>query len=220
MTHPSGATRRLAFTLAGSYLAVAGGLGTLLLLTTNKAPHRPQEAAQPAPVVIVTEPPTTSTTTWTTRSSTTTTTTSESVQKVAGQAGMSTAIPPGWSVHTCQSGNGCEQSDDPTDSGRFLRFGGSPSPAGDLTSVQAKYEQDFGRNRTGYQRFTLQPGSFHGYPSVEWEFEWTSSGVRRHVHVLYWRAGGADNFVYASSTVDGWATTSGIYDDMVTYATP
>lgn len=224
--HPSGAAgpRQLALMLSAGYLVVAGALGAILLVTSAE----PAGSGEPSPgaVQLQTPEPTRTTSRPPTRtiSSTPTTRTSPpnapaGFQRVITQAGMTTVIPEGWEVVPCASGNGCEQSTDPTNTNRFLRFGGSPSPAGDLLTVQGTYERQFSQ-RTGYQRLRFESGSYHGHASVEWEFEWTSSGVRRHVRVLYWRAEGDDNLVYASSTADSWAQMLPIYQAMTDNSTP
>jgi hypothetical protein len=138
---------------------------------------------------------------------------------VIAKAGMTTVVPGDWAVITCASGNGCEQSNDPTDPQRFLRFGGSPSPAQPLAETQADYERQFAK-RPGYRQLRLQPSDYHGHPAVEWEFELTISGVRKHIRVMYWRAAGNDNFVYASSTTDRWSQTLPIYQAMLADSTP
>jgi hypothetical protein len=233
--HPSGATgpRRLALVLSGGYLFVAGALGAVLLVTSGEdaAPAsfpaadttgdwQPGDYQAGLGSELTTSTTRTATSTTTTSTSTATTSTEPSgFQQVVSQAGMSTVVPAGWPVRSCASGNGCEQSDDPADSDRFLRFGGSPAPTVDLAVQQTSYERDFAK-RPGYRRLVFQPGFHHGSPSVDWEFEWTSNGVRRHVHAMYWRANGDDNFVYASSTADRWAETADIYQAMLTTSTP
>lgn len=228
--HPSRATepRRLALKLAATYLAVCGVLGAILLLTSREgqAPVAGQPTSMPdvqvdsEPVWTTTsQPPRTSRTTTTTTTTTTTSSQTAGFQRVTTKAGMTTVVPSGWTVVDCASGNGCEQSNDPTDPERFLRFGGSPSPAESLAQTQGAYEKQFAK-RAGYRQLRLQPGDYHGYPSVEWEFELTGSGVPRHVRVMYWRAAGNDNFVYASSTTDRWPDTSQIYQAMLADSTP
>jgi hypothetical protein len=226
-SHPSGATepRRLALKLAATYLAVTGVLGAILLVTSREAPVAGSPPARQPDVQIDSQPvwTTTSTAPRTSRTTTTTTTTTSSLtpgfQRVNAKAGMTTVVPSGWTVVDCASANGCEQSNDPADSERFLRFGGSPSPAQPLAETQGDYEKQFAK-RAGYRQLRLQPGDYHGYPAVEWEFELTASGVRRHVRVMYWRAAGDDNFVYASSTADKWPQTSQIYQAMLADSTP
>jgi hypothetical protein len=226
-SHPSRATepRRLALKLAATYLAVTGVLGAILLLTSRETTvsstpaRQPEAQAVPQPVWTTSPPPWTPATTTTTTTTTTTSSETLGFRRVITKAGMTTVVPSEWSVADCTSGNGCEQSNDPADSERFLRFGGSPSPAQPLAETQGDYEKQFAK-RAGYQQLRLQPGEYHGYPAVEWEFELTVSGVRKHIRVTYWRAAGNDNFVYASSTVDGWPRTLPIYQAMLADSTP
>jgi hypothetical protein len=226
--HPSGATgpRKLALTLSSAYLVIAAAIGTVLLVTAGDG-----DPASPEPSTTVGAgqweqlPPGSdlnlgrTTTTTATTTTTTSTTTAVGYDQVQTRAGMSTVVPAGWSVAPCASGNGCEQSNDPSDTTRFLRFGGSPSPIKSLSDTQTSYERDFAK-RTGYQRLTFESGSLRGYASVAWEFEWDSGGNRRHVQVMYWRANGYDYFVYASSTVDKWVATGDIFQNMLSYSTP
>jgi len=206
---------------------VAGAFGTILLLTTGS-----EETGSATPVIRTTIEPAWETTTTSstqptstrptsTRPATTTTSVSapDGYRRVVTNAGMTTMIPDGWPVVPCSSGNGCEQATDPVDTERFLRFGGSPSPSGSLESTQSTYERQFSQ-RPGYQQLRFETGSYHGFPSVEWEFEWNNSGVRRHVRVLYWRADGDDNIAYASSTADSWEQTLPLYQTMISHSTP
>ncbi|MET0136056.1 MAG: hypothetical protein ABW215_20940 [Kibdelosporangium sp.] len=213
--------------LSAGYLVIAGALGTILLMTASTETDPVQGGnAQQIPLdftpTVTRTPARTSSPPSTTPTTTRTTSASalpQGFRRVSTQAGMTTVIPAGWQVVPCASGNGCEQSTDPADSERFLRFGGSPSPPTDLLSGQTTYEQQFSQ-RTGYQRLRFESGSYHGFPSVEWEFEWVSAGVRRHVRVLYWRAAGDDNLVYASSTSDRWPQTQPVYQAMIANSTP
>jgi hypothetical protein len=210
--------------LSAGYLVVAGALGAILLVTSAE----PAGGGEP-PGAVELQTPTPTRTTSQPRTSrppsrTTTTTTSPAsaptgFRRVVTQAGMTTVVPEGWPVGRCASQNGCEQSTDPANANRFLRFGGSPSPPGDLFTVQGNYERQFSQ-RTGYQRIRFESTSHHGHASVDWEFEWISSGVRRHVRVLYWRAEGDDNLVYASSTADTWDQMLPIYQAMTENSTP
>jgi hypothetical protein len=216
-SHPSGRTS-LALALSAGYLVVAGAFGTILLTTGSK------ETGSATPVIQTTiEPAWETTTTTSAPPSRSRTTTSSSApagyRRVLTQAGMTTMIPEGWPVVPCSSGNGCEQATDPVDTERFLRFGASPSPSASLESTQSTYERQFSQ-RSGYRQIRFETGSYHGFPSVEWEFEWTSSGVRRHVRVMYWRADGNDNIAYASSTANRWDQTLPLYQNMISYSTP
>jgi hypothetical protein len=136
-------------------------------------------------------------------------------QRVISDSGMSTIVPKDWSVEPCVSGNGCEQADDPADSSRFIRFGGSPAPTRSLIETLIDYEEQFAANSPGYHRIYLQSGAYEGHESMEWEFEWDSGGTRRHGRGTYWRANGMDNFVYVSSPTSTWTTTVGYYMDIL-----
>jgi hypothetical protein len=218
--HPSGATgaRRLALVLSGGYLAVAGAIGAVLLATSGSPQDAPGEAL-PVAATTTTRVPTFPTSLHTTTTTTTTTPQPAGFDRTAGPGGLSTVIPAGWPVVPCASSSGCSQSDDPADPGRFLRFGGTQSPAATLHAVQSHQERQFAK-RPGYQRVRFESGTYHGYPSVEWEFEWNSNGTRRHVRVTYWRAGGYDYLVYASSTLDKWPETISIYQAMIDNSLP
>lgn len=226
--HPSRATgpRQLALKVSLTYLVVAGALGTVLMLTSRdrSAAAPPPEVAQPirpeAAWPTTSDEPAPS---FTTRTITSTAPVSNTpfaeYRQVQAKSGMTTVVPSGWAVVDCTSGNGCEQSNDPYDSERFLRFGGSPSPAEPLSRTQGEYEQQFAK-RAGYQRIRLTDGTYHGYPSVEWEFELLVNGVRKHIRAQYWRADGDDNFVYASSTTDTWSQTLPVYQAMIADSKP
>ncbi|MCE7008077.1 hypothetical protein LWC34_35430 [Kibdelosporangium philippinense] len=132
---------------------------------------------------------------------------------------MTTMIPDDWSLGPCERSTGCQQANDPADSGRFLRIGGSTSPSASLEKVQSEQEVAFAK-RTGYQKIRFETGNYHGYPSVEWEFVWLNTGVLRHVRATYWRASGDDYIVYASSTADKWEQTLPLYETMIAHSTP
>jgi hypothetical protein len=109
---------------------------------------------------------------------------------------------------------------DPADPGRFVEFGGSAVADADMLGSHQQYEHDFVPTHPGYTRLRLESATYHGFPAVDWEFEWAKSGVQRHVHILYWQTGGVEYFVYASSTAAGWGETGTIYDSMVASSTP
>ncbi len=137
--------------------------------------------------------------------------------QVSGPDNLTTEIPNGWP----QVPTGTYiQANDPNDSGRFVRYGATAAPAGDLLSSLDNAEQTNPNVQNGYQRLQLAPVDYHGDPAVDWEFEFVKSGVTRHVYSRWWETGGIEYFVYASATADRWSDTQPIFDEMANAATP
>jgi hypothetical protein len=132
---------------------------------------------------------------------------------------MTTAIPAGWRTAPAP-GPGSTQATDPTDSTRYVRYGGSAVPDEDAYPTHAAYERDFAKSHKAFESIRLERTTLHGAPAIDWEFEWAAPEGRRHVRSIYWRAQGYEYFVYASALVSSWPQTEPILDDMINHATP
>ncbi|GAA2961116.1 hypothetical protein [Actinokineospora diospyrosa] len=197
-----------------AYAAVSAAVGTVLLVT----PKEPQ--VQAYPVYIYTEaptPPAASTTTG--PPSPVAMPIPDGYQRVAGPGGLITTIPTGWTI-TRSSGPGAMQATDPTDPTRYVRYGGSAAPAQDLVDAHVDYELRFAEAHRGFQRLSLGTTTYHKVPALDWEFEHDSAAGRRHAHSMYWRVGGTEYFLYASSQAARWSETAPIYRTMVDNTTP
>lgn len=138
--------------------------------------------------------------------------------QVTGPDNLMTEIPNGW--QPVPSGN-YEQANDPNDSGRFVRYGATAAPPGDLLSSLMSAEQTNPNIQDGYQRVQLTNVDYHdGDPAVDWEFEFVKAGVTRHVYSRYWEANGTEYFVYVSATADRWLDTQPIFTEMADTASP
>lgn len=223
----------------GSYLLVSSLIGVALLYAHNQ-PASPTDSGSPPGRILptgvpdtittnnggvpfsasTTTPPDSSDTNVTDLSSNPTTTTSEfpgGFSPVTGPDNMTTQIPTGWTP--VPSGT-YVQAGDPADSGRFVRYGATPAPAGDLLASLTSAAQTNTSIQTGYQQLQLANVAYHGDPAVDWEFEYVKAGVTRHIYSRYWEAGGIEYFVYVSSTSDRWSATSPVFDAMANAATP
>jgi hypothetical protein len=136
---------------------------------------------------------------------------------VSGPRGLVTAIPVGWVPRTLPNAGGNVEADDPADPNHFVRYGGVP--AGDLLARRVK-EETGPSISVGYQRLVLATTDFHGHPAVEWVFEFDKKGVHRHVHALYWNAGGTEYVVYASAPADRWDEMEPVFTEMTDNARP
>jgi hypothetical protein len=222
----------------GSYLLVSTLIGVALLYAHNQ-PAGPAYGGSPPGQILplgvpdtntpnnqnsfspsTGAPPDSSDTNVNDLSSNPTTTSSElpgGYSTVTGPDNMTTEIPSGWAQ--VPSGT-YVQANDPADSGRFVRYGATPAPAGDLLASLTSAAQTNPTIQTGYQQVQLITVAYHGDPAVDWEFEYVKAGVTRHIYSRYWEAGGIEYFVYVSSTSDRWSATSPIFDAMANAATP
>jgi hypothetical protein len=99
-------------------------------------------------------------------------------------------------------------------------LGATVAGTGPILAERTSYEQQFSAGRPNFQRVKLEAASHQGSEAVDWEFEYDLNGIRRHVKTLLWRAGGHDNWVYASSELKRWPETREIYDAMVAASGP
>jgi hypothetical protein len=137
--------------------------------------------------------------------------------EVDGPDDMTTEIPAGWAP--VATGD-YFQAGDPNDSNRFVRYGATTAPVGDLLSSLASAEQTNTNIQNGYQRVQLASVDYHGDPAVDWEFEFVKAGVTRHVYSRWWETADTEYFVYVSATADQWPDTRPIFDEMANAATP
>jgi hypothetical protein len=223
----------LGLVLATAYLVAAVLLGTVLLGTVGRSRISGHPTMLPGPPTTAAPPPDTGTSPPPDSSSPVPPAPTSSgpgplppgYRKVVGPAGLSTVVPAGWPAPRLVN-QGQYQVDDPGDhgpdnSGRFIRYGAATVSGSDMLGDHLRYEQeDFAPGHPNYRRVQLRATTYHGWPAVDWEFTWTKDGVPRHVHVLYWQAGGTEFNVYASSPQASWDQTAGIYDAMVAGSTP
>ncbi|PPK64783.1 hypothetical protein CLV40_11721 [Actinokineospora auranticolor] len=192
-------------------------MGTVLL----NAPKDPDPTAQSTPIYVYTDAPTPEPTTPTTspKPSRVAMPVPEGYQRVAGPGGLVTTIPSGWKI-TRSGGPGAMQATDPDDPGRYVRYGGSAAPAAGIVESHVAYEKTFGSAKPNFTRLSLGTTTYHGTQAVDWEFEHDSPTGRRRAHSMYWRVGGIEYVLYASSTSARWSDTKPVYDTMVDNATP
>jgi hypothetical protein len=231
--------------VAGAYLVFAAGLGAVLFGTVGHPRHERSSglAGRPAPLspggapAVNTVPPSATETANPTETGSATNSDNPGgrpetspagptpgYRQVSGPLGITTWVPADW-LPPVTITTGVLQVNDPADngpgnSGRFLRYGGTPAASADMLGDHVRYEEDFARGHPGYRRIRLAALTYHGSPAVDWEFEWVRLGTRRHVHSLYWQTGGVEYFVYASSTAARWGRTTGSYQLMVENSTP
>ena len=222
---PDAQTRRqltspvLAALLAGLWTVLGGAVGvTLLLAGSGDSANKPAGHSTQLPAARSSSAGAASAGA-STGPNATASSTGAKVVVVNGPRGLVTAIPAGWAPKPLGSGENV-QATDPADAGRFVRFGAMAAPKGDLLAQHARTEKNNSNIRDGYQRITLKSTTFHGAPAVEWEFEFTKDGQRRHVHALYWRTGGSEFTLYASATAAGWSSMAPVFASMQSNAKP
>jgi hypothetical protein len=130
---------------------------------------------------------------------------------VTAPGGLTTLIPAGWPAKPQENRSTAMQATDPAQPASFLRYGGSPAPAGSLLDVMKAGEADLAGRYSGYRRLAFSPGNWRGHQSVSWEFEFDTPAGRKHVNSIYWRVGRAEYVLYASALVTDWPTMKTIY---------
>lgn len=138
-------------------------------------------------------------------------------QYVTGPYGLRTVIPSGWRPIRV---TGAMQAADPADHNRYVRYGGAPAPKQNIDSSHVKEEHSFAKRSTGYRRIELHTATYGGHQAVEWEYEHQDGRQTIHVRTLYWRVGGIEYFLLASSPAAGWSRMRSVYDAMVAKAMP
>jgi hypothetical protein len=139
---------------------------------------------------------------------------------VSGPGGITTVAPNGWTP-VLDNGDHYYDATDPDDSSRFVRYGATTAPTGDLTaSLAAGARAKGSRIGTGYQQIQLVATTFHGDRAADWEFRFVRTGVLRHVLARYWIVGDTEFFVYVSATDAGWSDTAPAFQAMTNAAQP
>lgn len=218
MNPPGMSSRKLALIAFAANLVLCGLIGTSLLFLRARDDHAAagaptatatsSPAAEPTPTKNSepSPPPSTPPPTSAPPASTPAATT----QIVSGPGGLTTKIPVGWTAKV-RSGGTDAQATNPKTPTSFLRYGGSPSPARPLADVMRNAERSFSTTYPGYTLIALRPGTWRGHESVSWQFEFDTPDGRKHVESVYWRTGGHDYVLYASSLLTNWPAMKGIY---------
>jgi hypothetical protein len=129
-------------------------------------------------------------------------------------------FPKGWPLTQCPNNGKCVIASDPAGTGRWVRIGADPTQSGTLLAARQAYVPVFARDHKGYNTIRIEPLTHRGLEAVDWEFEYDLDGVRRHLRIVYWRKGGTDYYVYASSRLDNWSLTQPIFDEMLRNSGP
>lgn len=211
--------RPLAALFAFGYFTIAGSVGVLLSLTPDEQATGP--TALPTYPAQPNQYPVLTTTTRTQRATTTTTTPSvpSGYREVTGSFQLSTVVPANWTVADGSVAT-VRIATDPSDPRREIRFGGAP-PEGSGTDLEGRITKAAAENTApDYRRTAVEPGTFHGYPSVRWDFEFSKNGVRRQVSAFYWEARNVEYVIYASTTPDDWSAVQAVVQTMKDRARP
>ncbi|MGB9376361.1 MAG: protein kinase, partial [Mycobacteriales bacterium] len=115
--------------------------------------------------------------------------------------GFSVAVPDGWQK-TRQKGSPDDgQIDfvDPTNAGRFLRFGYTSSPKNDPVADWKSQERSRFGNDPSYKRISIVSVDYRGYPTADWDFTLGSTRVKNrgfkasesHGYAIYLSAPGS-----------------------------
>ncbi|TDP97729.1 hypothetical protein [Labedaea rhizosphaerae] len=138
---------------------------------------------------------------------------------VTGPAGLRTVVPDGW-AQARSTGPGAEIAVDPSNSQRYVKYGGSAIDGSDMLATHLMYEASYAARSDGYHRVALLDATFREADAVVWEFRFTGPGGTQHAKSLYWRVKGVEYFVLVSGPERDWSRMSAVYDQMVAAARP
>jgi len=213
------AARPLAALFAFGYFATATSVGVLLSLapdeqSTGPVPSTtfPAQSSQYPTITTTTTPPRTTTTT-------TTPAIPSGYRAVTGSSQLSTVIPENWTV-TAGSVPTVQVATDPVDPRREIRFGGAP-PEGAGTDLAGRITKAANESTaTDYRKTSVEPSTFHGYPAMRWDYEYSKNGARRQVSAFYWEAQNVEYVIYASTSPDDWSVVQAVVQTMKDRARP
>lgn len=140
-------------------------------------------------------------------------------QRVAGPAKVETVIPVGWTIARA-GGPGAMRATDPSDSGRFVGYGGAPATSTDIASIHVAQETKFAQRTSEYNRISLNRATYAGHPAIEWEYEHNDGSGTQHVRALFWIVNGVEFFIFASGPQVQWSRMLPLYDEMVASSRP
>ena len=212
--------RPMAALFASGYFAAATAVG-ILLSTASGEPDAPPTATSSTRG----EPtwtPTFTTTRPTPRPTTTTAAAAvpSGYRTATGPSELKTVLPATWTVSQ-GSVSTIQVATDPADERHEIRFGGAPpeQPGTTLSGRISTASEE--STATDYRKLLLNPGSFHGFPSVQWDYQFTDkNGVRRQVSAFYWEARNVEYVIYGSSTPEDWPTFQSVLQTMKDRTTP
>ncbi|MPZ84581.1 MAG: hypothetical protein GEV28_31015 [Actinophytocola sp.] len=204
-------SRWLAICCAVVYLVVSAVLGAALLIR----PEVPAAAGPAASIpTYVSEDSRGDTTTGATTSPP-----PHGFQRVSGPARVQTVIPVGWTIARA-GGPGAMRATDPSDSGRFVSYGGATATSRDIAGVHLAYETKFAERTAEYERIGLNHATYAGHQAIEWEYEHNDGSGTQHVRSLFWLVDGVEYFIFASGPQARWPGMLPIYDEMVANSRP
>jgi hypothetical protein len=205
-------SRWLAVSCAALYLVVSAVIGAALLTSAPSAasgagPTTPAYVAdhgsrsEESDTVVTTRPPPTG------------------FRRVTGPEQVQTVIPIGWQV-VRGGAPGAMRATDPSDSSRFIGYGGTPAPDGDIADAHAENETKFAARTANYRRIDLMRATYAGHPAIEWEYYHEDGSGLQHVRALFWQVDGVEYFIFASGPETYWDRMLPIYDEMVANSRP
>ena len=212
----------LALASTAAYLIVAG---TAAHLTLDARQPEPTTAALTLPSVTDTTPPTTTTPTTTepepttTPPATTPSTTTPNTRRVNAPGGLTTTIPPDWTIATGTVATTLVATD-PTSPHRELRLGGAPvtDPSTPLLDRITRAATDRERE-PGHRRLTLTATTIRDHPAVTWEFEENTTTPKR-VATAFWEVNGVEYVLYSAGPPQEWDATRARLTHMIETSTP
>ena len=138
--------------------------------------------------------------------------TTEPYQRLTGPGGISVQVPATW--RDGASAATYRQVGEADPAGAFARFGGYAPTKTSLLAEITGGERGNPKIRAGYQRISLSTTTFRDAEAVDWQFTFVKDGVTRHVHGLYWRAGGTEYLIYLSAPDVEWPALEPVFDVM------
>lgn len=139
-------------------------------------------------------------------------------RRVHARAGLTVAIPVGWTVKALAKPHEMRASD-PAKPHRWVQYGGYTRevPRSQLVRV-LQYERV---KPTGYVRLKLNRVQYgHAADAVDWEYTYTAGGAQRHAAGRYWRVGDRKYVVYANAPLVAWPDTHAVLREMLETASP
>lgn len=118
-------------------------------------------------------------------------------------SGFSVAVPDGWRKTRVTGSNNDGQFDfnDPTNPGRFLRFGYTTAPKDDPVADWEAQEGKLRARHSNYRRISIEAVKYRTFPTADWDFTLGSTRVKNRG----FKAGASHGYaIYLSAPGSQW----------------
>jgi hypothetical protein len=142
-----------------------------------------------------------------------------SYRRVHAPAGLTVAIPAGWTVKAAPNLEGERRASDTTTRHRWLQYGGYATANPSQLGRVLRYEK-VSKHHNGYLRLELAQVRYGRAPdAVDWEYTYIDGG-ERHAYGRYWRVGGREYVVYGIAPRAAWPDTRAVLLEVLKTASP